>query len=308
MIAAYDGPHLVWSSPMLADAIQARAAEEWRACRQLDGEFGVPLEQFVAHVERVVSERVGDAHDRVHRVLDRLCWRDIHLALGCLLRGERAIRVFLDRFGTYLRHVAHKSAPDSATGDDIEQILRATLFLPRRLDQPGSARLASYQGTGSLAGWLRVIASRLVIDEVRKLKRVEPDDNLDRLACPAGSPLASIESLDAAAKVAPLVRAAIDDLTAEERDLIRRRYRDGRVLREIGAELGKDIATVHRRIATVNAKLWKRIRARAKHDLGLGERDLKSLLGAIAERLRTDDLFVAALAAAGMLDLMTIVC
>lgn len=308
MIATYDEANLVWSPQMPADAIRARAAEEWRACRQLDGDFGVPVEDFVEHVRKVVAARVGDSDDRIAGVLDRLCWRDIHLALGCLRRGERAVRVFLDRFGTYLRHLAQRGAPDGATGDDIEQAMRATLFLPRRVDKPDSARLASYEGTGSLAGWLRVIAHRLVIDEVRKFKRVDRDDSLDRLASPDQSPLASLEALDAAARVAPLVRAAIGDLSPEDRDLLRQRYRDGRVLREIAAELGKDIATVHRRIAAVNASLWKIIRRRAESDLGLGERDLKGLLGAIAERLRTDDLFVAALAAAGLLDLMTIVC
>ncbi len=308
MIATYDeAPNLLWSPRMPADAIRARAAEEWRACRQLDGDFAVPVEDFVRHVQRVVSARIQDAPDRLVAVLDRLCWSDIHLALGCLRRTEGAVRLFFDRFGRYLHLLAHRSAPDNATGDDIEQSMRATLFLPRKLDDPKSARLASYQGTGSLAGWLRVIAHRLVIDEVRKLKRVDRDDNLDRLASPDVGPDASFESVEAAARIAPLVRAAIEDLTPEERDLLRQRYRDGRVLREIAAELGKDITTVHRRIVAVNAKLWKRIRARAELDLGLDERDLKALLGAIAERLRTDDLFVAALALAGLADLWKIV-
>ena len=142
---------------------------------------------------------------------------------------------------------------------------------------------------------------------MRKLKNTDRDDNLDRLPSPGVSPADSLESVEAAARVAPLVRAALADLSPEERDLLRQRYRDGRVLREIAAELGKDIATVYRRINAVNAKLWKRIRARAELDLGLAERDLKGLLGAIAERLRTDDLFLAVLAVAGALDLWTFV-
>lgn len=308
MIATYDeAPNLVWSTPMSADAIRARAAEEWRAVVQLDGDFGVSVELFVGHVDRVVSDRIEHAPNRLAKVLDHLCWSDIHLALGCLQRTDRAVRVFFDRFGRYLHLIAHRSAPDDATGDDIEQSMRATLFLPRKNDDPSSARLASYQGIGSLAGWLRVIAHRLVIDEVRKLKNTDRDDNLDRLPSPGVSPADSLESVEAAARVAPLVRAALADLSPEERDLLRQRYRDGRVLREIAAELGKDIATVYRRINAVNAKLWKRIRARAELDLGLAERDLKGLLGAIAERLRTDDLFLAVLAVAGALDLWTFV-
>ncbi len=298
MIAAYDDPHLPWSSPVHCDEVEARAAEEWALCRRLDGDLGVPLAHFVAHVRQVAAARAGDDAHRLSAVLDRLVWRDVHLALGCLARSERAVRLFLSRFGDYLHHLSHRSAPDSATGDDIEQTLRATLFLPRDPSQPESARLASYRGTGSLAGWLRVIARRLVIDEVRKLRRLDHDPSVEAEPAPEPRLDETVARVDAAMRLAPLVRAAFADLDAEEQDLLRWRYRDALVLREIADKTGRDIATVHRRVASVNAKLWKRIRGRAREDLGLDERDLRALLGALAEQIRLDDLLGLLLAAA----------
>jgi len=307
MAAAYDINTLRWSLRMPADDVRARAAEEWSSCRQLDGDFGVSVDQFTDHVANLVARRAGEDSAQALAIVDLLAFQDLYLALGCLGRSDRAIRTFLDRYGSYLHHLSHRSAPDSATGDDIEQTLRATLFLPRNPDDPQSARLASYQGSGSLAGWLRVIARRLVIDEVRKLRRVSPSDRLEYVAAPQPSPEATFVQADAAARLALLVRACVAELDEPDLDLMRKRYRDGLVLREIAAELDKDITTVHRRIAALNGKLWKRIRARAREDLGLSDRDLRGLLSALAERLRLEDLFGVLILLAGWDQLGTLI-
>ncbi len=277
---------------MAQQALEARLASLWRELRETHGDYGVDEARFVRHVAGVLDRMDGEPLAR----LADLVHADIYLALGCLARHHRATRDFIERFGAYLHTLCRAKAPGAAA-DDIEQQLLSTLFMPRDAHDPDSARLASYEGRGTLQGWLRVIAHRAVIDLVRRQRRYGDDGPLERLATPEPDAAHRLESLEAAARLKPVFEACLADLDADEVLLLRRRFVEGRVLRELAEELGIDTSNAHRRVKAVQVKVFRRFRARAQDDLGLGEGDLRALLAQLADALKLDDLFATAMVA-----------
>ncbi len=304
MVAAYDAglwspvapASRRWSPWMSHSGLRARIGEAWRTLKDDEGDFGVDEDAFAASIQATIAAQ-GEA------IYERLVLADVYLALGCLGRNDCAVRRFLERFGDYLSHLARRDAPNSAAADDIEAELLATLFLPRKGEDVTTARLYGYRGMGTLQGWLRVTARRLVIDLIRKQKRHEGEERLERVPTPVVDAQHRLVSLDAAWRLRHIFVAVVESLSPEERDLMRRYYRDGQVLREIGADLGIDTTSAYRRIAAIRTKMFKRFRSQAQSELGLGERDLKALLSDLADGLDLGSLFNVLLFLVGLIEL-----
>ncbi|MCB9547617.1 MAG: sigma-70 family RNA polymerase sigma factor [Myxococcales bacterium] len=274
----------------MTDPCRARIEATWQVLRQQDGDLGVPLDHFMGRLDAVLADQADRA-----QALDALVLPDLYLVLGCLAGSDRAIRLFLERFGAYLTRLCQRYAPTGAIAEDVEAQLLATLFTARHADDPTSARLFAYRGAGTLQGWLRVTARRLVIDLLRRQRAEGEPPRLDQLATPGPRQDAQIERSQAAALLRPVFLECVAELSEAERALLRRYYRDGDVLREIGADLGIDTSSVFRRLGTAREKIWKRFQRRARTELGLTEGDLRSLLGSLAAGLDLDELFASAL-------------
>jgi RNA polymerase sigma-70 factor len=271
----------------LPDPLDLQVQAIWTALVAEDGDLGVTLEAFCARVAAILdevppAERLG--------ALDRLVLRDLHLVMACLAGNPQALRLFMRRFRPYLRHLSMRHAPSDALAEDIEAHLLATLFTPRHVDDPTSARLYSYQGKGTLQGWLRVTTRRMVIDALRRQRPASSEGEFDRLASPERGTEADLIHLEAAARLRPLFHGCLADLSQTERSLLSQYYRDGRVLREIGADLGIDTSSAFRRLGSVRDKVFKQFRRQARQTLGLTDGDLRGLLGALADDLNLDDL------------------
>lgn len=305
MLPAYDDATL-WttvrsSRPMpIADPLRARIARAWHHLREQDGDLGVPLETFTAHVEAAVRERSGDDEEKALAVVDRLVLRDVYLVLGCLAGHPAALRLFDDRFRGYLRALSRRYAPHAQLAEDIEAEMLCTLFQPREADGAGEPRLAAYRGMGTLQGWLRVALRRLAIDMARSRAHrptatAEGDGEIVRVVGAGPDVAERLAAHDAVERLRPLLDDCVAELDPAQRDLMRLYYRDGWVLRELAARLGCDIATVHRRLAAIRKRIWTGLTRRARQRLGLDERDLRRLVGELADAVDLDALFATAL-------------
>lgn len=270
------------------DSLALRLNASFDAVLAENGDLGVERDAFCSQIQETLASH--PVEDRV-AALDRLVLRDVHLVMGCLAGRDRAIRLFMDRFGRYLGRLTRRHAPSETIAEDVEAQLIATLFTARRVDDPTSARLYSYQGSGTLQGWLRVTARRLVIDILRRQKPESREGEFDRLASPERSIESSLIDLEAAARLRPILLGCIAKLTPAEQDLMRQYYRDGRVLREIGDDLGIDTSSVFRRLGNIRSKVWKGFRAEARAKHGLNDGDLKALLPSLANDVNLDDIF-----------------
>jgi RNA polymerase sigma-70 factor len=309
MMLAYDEP-TPWRRPNVrmhaVHPLRERIAEAWRRFRDLDGDLGVSLDTFVAHVSAAVTERVGDAsgaEERAVAVLERLVLRDVYLVLGCLAGHPNALRLFDERFGRYLRKLSREYAPYPDLVEDVEAEMLCTMFQPKDADG-GEARLARYQGMGSLQGWLRVAVRRLAIDMARSRANrptatPEGDESLARVETGWQSTDEALVERDAVGRLRAVLGACVGELSGPEQALMRAYYRDGFVLRELAEREGCDITSIHRRLAAIRKRIWGGLKRRAEHDLGLDERDLRQLVGQLAESVDLDDLFATCMVLCG---------
>src|SRR5262249_102241 len=129
-----------------------------------------------------------------------------------------------------------------ALADEALQMLRATLLVPRGDEPP---EIADFTGAGPLAGWLRVVALRIVLRFLRKEERSAPIEEVvaDRLAAADDPARRSARARYARAVQAPR-REAGQETKPEAPTLLRSRYVDGYGVDQIAA-----IHRVHRATA-----------------------------------------------------------
>src|SRR5262249_56242917 len=108
--------------------------------------------------------------------------------------------------------------------DEALQQLTATVLLPRPGRQP---EILDFTGSGPLAGWLRIVALRIVLRLERKGRRAAPPEETARaVPLPEDPELAFIRRRYGAALQQALADAW-SEIDAESRQLLRLRYRDG---------------------------------------------------------------------------------
>lgn len=92
-------------------------------------------------------------------------------ALDCLRGGQRteALKLLADAYGAPLAAFARRVVRDRALAEDVRQhvFLRA------------SEKLDTFEGRGSLWGWLCGIAYHRCLDELKRSKRTQPVDDFD---------------------------------------------------------------------------------------------------------------------------------
>jgi len=104
---------------------------------------------FVAHVAaRLDAPEEGES---LAEQLQRLHASDLYLACACARGDKRALAHLDERFlSSTTQYLARRGGP-ATRADELQQALRERLLLPTK---DGTARIASYAGTGPLGGWI----------------------------------------------------------------------------------------------------------------------------------------------------------
>jgi RNA polymerase sigma-70 factor (ECF subfamily) len=232
---------------------------------------------LVAHLARHL--RPGDVDD-----VGRLQAGDLALAAACARGDDRAIAIFERTALEPARGSVARIAGSQVAVDEVLQAVRARLLVGDGTNPP---RISQYGGRGALAAWVRVAAVRTGLD----LKRARSSDDptgeplLDAVVAPDGDP--EIDHLRAKYGV-PLreaFRAALSDLRARERVVLRLSLVDGLNIDRIGALHGVHRATVARWIARARETLYEGTKRRLRRDLGLPESQFESVVGLVLSRL-----------------------
>jgi RNA polymerase sigma-70 factor (ECF subfamily) len=101
------------------------------------------------------------------------------------------------------------------------------------------ARLDSFRGRGSFAGWVRKIAHNLALDALRRRRPIDPDADPDAL--PGG------DDPEAAAfrhETGDALHFCLAELTDHQREIFLARYHDGMKGREVALEANVEEGTV----------------------------------------------------------------
>jgi RNA polymerase sigma factor (sigma-70 family) len=176
--------------------------------------------------------------------------RDTELALALRDGDDDAVRTLYERFGGLVYTVAYQVVRDPQRAEDVTQHVFLQAWRNAEHFEPGR----------DFAPWLATIARRAGIDVLRREQR-RPSGALE-LADPSDSALVSLPPSAEQVETVWSVRAAIDSLEADEREIVRLQHLVGHTHAEIAEQLGIAVGTVksrshraHRRLAVRLAHL-----------------------------------------------------
>lgn len=241
----------------------------------------------------------------VDEFLDSLHADDLCLIVACERGDQMAWHDLVERFGATVRSAARSASSNEDTAEDLAQSIWAELHgLRVRADGRPAGKLAYYSGRGSLGGWLRAVVGQLAVDQHRKsakLVQTEEDADFDRLARASSrgeetfsaaqapsNPERALSEQRAASDVEAALAAALNELEAEDRLLVKLYYFDGLRLREAGAVLGVHEATASRRLTRVHGEIRKRVETILMKEHGWTRGETGRALSEAAIKLESD--------------------
>lgn len=207
--------------------------------------------------------------------IDKLQADDLCLIVACEQGNQKAWSDLVERFSTTVRSAARSASSNEEGAEDLAQSIWAELHgLRLREDGKPAGKLAYYSGRGSLAGWLRAVVAQLAVDQHRKQSRLvqtEEDSDFDRIIQKgqdeqtwsghgeAVNPELAFSKRVVGGQLQDALAKSVQQLSAEDRLLVKLYYFDGLRLREAGAVLGVHEATASRRLTRVHAELRQQV-------------------------------------------------
>ena len=247
------------------DAVLERATLAWPA---LTVDAGAYLTHAVTHAAREPD---------LARGLTELAASDLYLAFAAAGGTPAAVRELEASFIDKLPAVLSRGSTPAGRADVVQQLRMRLLLGGESGSRP---KLLDYAGRGPLAGWLRVAATRLSLDAVRRKKPDETSSEETLLALPAMIADPELELVRArhAAPFEQAFRDALAELPDEDRNLLRLRLVDDLSIDELAALFHVHRATAARWIVRTRETLESRTRELLEARLGLSPSELASLV------------------------------
>jgi RNA polymerase sigma-70 factor (ECF subfamily) len=224
----------------------------------------------------------------------RLAGPDLAAALAAAPAGDLAIAAMCEAqepsahaaFDTVLTEVSAAGAQTRAPRDlvdDVKQILRVQLLLPKDGKPPG---IAGYRGKGPLRGWVRITATRELIRHLKKRNKEAPlEPSLDEALGTASDPMLSQLKAEYRTEFATSLKEAIAALSAEDRTLLRQSIVEQLSIDAIGAAFGVHRATAARWLQRARAALVTETRTRLAKRLAMPVDQIDSVIRLVQSRL-----------------------
>jgi RNA polymerase sigma-70 factor (ECF subfamily) len=269
-VRAWDGDASAIAPDELEPALQALVVEA-RAARPT-------IELDAATFVRWIATRVPPGP--LASVLPRLRARagDHWLACACAGHDPVALAAF-DR-EVLASATSHLQRIDSspAFAEEVAQILREKLFVGEADRAP---RIEEYVGSGSLASWVRVIATRVALNlrRARTVTLAQSDSELE-VAVDDDAALAFAKQ-SYRVPFQEAVRSAVAGLTPQQRTVLRLHYVDGLSIDKIGPLYDVHRSTVARWLADTRDVLRRSIREQLRSTLSLTGPECESMVSAL---------------------------
>ena len=204
---------------------------------------------------------------------------DLFLAFGCEQNDPAAIAAFDELVGQ-CKSVFRRCGFADADLDEMLQQLRTRLLLARDGKAP---RIASYQGTASLLSWLRAVAARQGISELRRRKPEEPFD-FDMVDDSQDPRLRALkEKYKGEFQIA--IQASVADLPSKDRAVLRAILVDEATVGEVAKLFGIHRVTASRWLSKIRQTLLQNTRKRLAEQLQLSSSEIDSVVRMIESGL-----------------------
>jgi RNA polymerase sigma-70 factor (ECF subfamily) len=247
-------------------------------------DFAIDARVVVEFIARQLTSELADA------ALDGLRPADLYLACACARGVPGAIAAF-DR--DYMREVdialARMRIGDSRL-KDVKQLVRQRLFVGGgTAGAPTSAgKISEYGGRGDLRRWVRSVAVRTCLNELRKGKRevlVDDDHLIAQHAISADDPEVEYMKRTYANEFKAAFAEALGQLGPREQTLLRYHHVDGLNIDEIGAIYRVHRVTAFRWIEKAKEQLVKQTLDTLRARLKLPASELDSVLRMIRSQI-----------------------
>jgi len=225
----------------------------------------------------LLQAQLATAKDPV-QALAELHVEDMYLAWALALGDKAAFQRFEKEFVALLGSQIRGAAAEAG---ELEQLVRTRLFVAQAGQAP---RITQYSGRGPFGGWLRMIATRCLLD----LQRSRSGESAAReLTSPdiATDPELDYLKLRHAADFKIVFEAALSQLDAREVTLLKLSFIEQLSASAIGVMYGVSARTVQRWLADLRESLLVRTRDGLRSRLALTPAELDSLLGLVDSQL-----------------------
>jgi RNA polymerase sigma-70 factor (ECF subfamily) len=219
----------------------------------------------------------------VDRPLGQILAADHYLACACAAQIPEAIAACNEILVREAGYAADGTRMHASVRDEATQVVRTNLLAPRG-DKP--AAIGDYAGRGALRSWLRVCVSRELVRIAKTQQRSEPlEEHLVADSAYRDDPV--LEELKAKyrGELAEAFRAALGELPARERTLLRYQLIDGLTIDDIGAIFRVHRATASRWIAKIREDLVARTRELMAAALGVDSAEAASIVRLVQSQL-----------------------
>lgn len=285
------------ADPEAARALRPALYAAYAAGRDTYGDFGLEYEAF-AHgtldTVRMGLARLGleSTTEQLGQALERAAGADLYLARACEADSSEAWARLHGVFEPLLRAVARRRGAGADEADDLAGSVIAQLATP---PPSGAARtiLGTYNGAGSLRGWMSVILLRRRAGEARKRSSLRLDEQRD-LPTQDGrgpgrltptDPADGLEDAETAVRLKAALERGWNTLTRREKLALVLKYAQGLKQRHMATLLGIGEPRVSRLVSQALGKLGSAVlRTDARED-ALEEPRRASLRDAIRESL-----------------------
>jgi RNA polymerase sigma-70 factor, ECF subfamily len=269
--------------------LASKLAELWAAAEQRLPDLPVAQTVFVDRIADVLvaGDDDADAAPATFAALERIVPADLYLAAALAQRDDQALAIAEAELMPAVRQSAGRVDSTQAFVDEVAQRVRDRLLVGDRDTPPA---ITQYRGTGPLARWVRVVASRIALDIKRadsKTSTGGDDNDLTQLPAPDDPELEVIWRTCAAEYKAALAEA-FAGLSRRERNLMRQRYIDDLNIDALGRIYKVHPSTAFRWLRQVEERLASATRGALMKKLAISESQLHSM-----ERLVMSQLHVS---------------
>jgi RNA polymerase sigma-70 factor (ECF subfamily) len=241
-------------------------------------EIAVPRDRYAVHLgEHIRAGRVDTATVNA---------ADLYLACACAAGDRQALAAFEQQFRPEVADLARSWRLPGAQRDDVIQILWHKLLV----GDGGPPRIAGYSGRGKLRNWVRMAASRLLVDLARRetpggAQAGDPAIELASLLEPGSDIQLAVVKAHLVGPVRAAIQQALEELGPRERNLLRYRFVYGLGIEQIAELHGLHRVSASRAITRAREQLIERLRAAIGSRTGLGGDEADSVVRLCWSRL-----------------------
>lgn len=207
---------------------------------------------------------------------------DLYLARACADGDSNAIAIFEDENMRRAEGAVGKKGVSRDVIEEAKQNVRERMLVGAESDP----RILDYNGRGDLKNWLRVAVVREAVYLAKKADREGPlTYELFTFADPAADPEIGYFKARYRAEYKQSFEAAITQLEARERSLLRQQYVLGLTVDQIGAIYQVHRATAARWVQSAREELLSKARLELAKRTGLSRTELEGIVRMIESQL-----------------------